>query len=855
MYYTNMDIVRTLVSQRFSLFNLDTEKRPANKRGHKMGCWQRMTYDQLVEQHNYDVPRWGMRMGLHENGRYTLTLDFDCCGKPNGLGERKGCDFTKGKLAEYMTFGIKDGMFSSSTKGNWNVLVDFTDCAPLLERIKKYTKVKHAQGDLEILWGTGCQNAIPPTCSACKLSGKFENPRAFQNDNPLLILTEESPVFQFIMDLLPQEEEAGVKVKVKGGKKEAVVARSLAAANCAASIVANQSLPSDIGELCSEDKFMDLLFNVIGNGVNANGVKQNDWDTWFHIAAILKQSGYNKDVFVAFSVPHATRADALAMWNQCGRTGNFPIYGLQSIAKRVCKEKYNAWRRANPTTTTLTLDTIRKGANDVAKFMGPLMIDELKYSNSTWYAYLPELGVWRAYSRQEPPVSQMITPLQNEIQWARVAKQAEFAAELENTDGKAARAELEERQKEDLKTYDTFYAKTATATFYKAYADFLRHCVHEQDFDKQLDMNKYVIAYKNGVVAFQKDGTYAFRRGLRSTDYITKCLSFNYEPRDEAAVEIVRRLFLRICNNKREHLDYYLSALGYALTGDSAKQQELHYLRGQKASNGKSMPFEALSEIMPEYCIKADSDVFDAGNNTRHKTIHTFRGVRILWVNELTTTKKDAGFFKEVADGTALTYKQMYGNSVSMPICLKPFLIANITIDIDADGGVSRRIRTMQMDSEFLEGLEQEDEERCIFRRDKTLKSRLTGELKHAVLHLLFEYAANYAKTGELAPYPEDWSGENKATIEQNNRFKTWFEATYEAGEEFATTKTSLEAAMRAAGLRTNFADEVKKHKWPYVYKREKMVKGVRGAWLGFRERPVVDEEEETTGVCMLRRP
>lgn len=855
MYYTNMDHVRSLASQGFSLFNLTPEKAPATKDGRRMGNWQGMTYEQLVAQHNYDVPRWGMRMGLHENGRYTMTIDFDCCGSKNALGERIGCDFTKSKLAEYMALDVKDGMFSSSTKGNWNVLVDFTDCAPLLERIKKMPKAKHSQGGLELLWGSGSQNAIPPTCTTCKISGKAEHVRTFQSEKPLLVLTEESPVFAFIMDLLPQEREEDVKVKVKGGKKEAVVARSLAAANCAASIVANQSLPSDIGELCREDKFMDLLFNVIGNGVNANGVKQNDWDTWFHIAAMLKQSGYNKDVFVAFSAPHATRADALAMWNQCGRTGNFPIYGLQSIAKRVCKEKYNAWRRANPTTTTLSLDTIRKGANDVAKFMGPLMIDELKYSNSTWYAYLPELGVWRAYSRQEPPVSQMITPLQNEIQWARVAKQAEFAAELENTDGKAARAELEERQKEDLKTYDTFYAKTATATFYKAYADFLRHCVHEQDFDKQLDMNRYVIAYKNGVVAFQKDGTYAFRRGLRSTDYITKCLSFNYEPRDEAAVEIVRRLFLRICNNKREHLDYYLSALGYALTGDSAKQQELHYLRGQKASNGKSMPFEALTEIMPEYCVKADSDVFDLGNSTRHKSIHTFRGVRILWVNELTTTKKDAGFFKEVADGTALTYKQMYGNSVSMPICLKPFIIANITIDIDADGGVSRRIRTWQLDSEFLEGVEQEDEVRCIFRRDKTLKSRLTGELKHAVLHLLFEYAANYAKTGELAPYPEDWSGENKATIEQNNRFKTWFEATYEAGEEFATTKTSLEAAMRAAGLRTNFADEVKKNKWPFVYKRDKTIKGVRGAWLGFRERPVVDEEEETTGVCMLRRP
>ena len=90
-----------------------------------------------------------------------------------------GCEFTKQKYEEYRAgVGEKlDGLYSSSTQGNFNVLVDYTNSNQLRELVKTIGKAKFTYHEMEILLG-GYQ-VIPPSATTCKITHEKGNPRTF----------------------------------------------------------------------------------------------------------------------------------------------------------------------------------------------------------------------------------------------------------------------------------------------------------------------------------------------------------------------------------------------------------------------------------------------------------------------------------------------------------------------------------------------------------------------------------------------------------------------------------------------------------------------------------------------------
>lgn len=230
--------------------------------------------------------------------------------------------------------------------------------------------------------------------------------------------------------------------------------------------------------------------------------------------------------------------------------------------------------------------------------------------------------------------------------------------------------------------------------------------------------------------------TLKFRKGLRQSDFLTHTIPYNYEPlsdKDKAGKDkadkdkaFIRHELLKICNYNESHLEYYLSVIGHALTGDASKIQELWCLRGQTASNGKSVIFEALTSIIPNYVVKMESDIWDENYGSRHKEISTWRGIRIGWLNEMSKKKKDENALKDMSDGKQTRYKVMYGEMATMMIMLKLFIVSNTTIELDADGGVARRIQMMQLDSKFLSDVK-DDYKNKVFARDTSFGLRLTN--------------------------------------------------------------------------------------------------------------------------------
>ena len=170
-----------------------------------------------------------------------------------------------------------------------------------------------------------------------------------------------------------------------------------------------------------------------------------------------------------------------------------------------------------------------------------------------------------------------------------------------------------------------------------------------------------------------------FKKGIKKEDYVTKTIPFDYQIPEKVYVDYVKNKLKQICNWNDKHLDYYLSILGYAFTGDSSKEQNFYYHRGQTADNGKSVIFEVLELLMPNYVMKGNSDVLDKGADLR-KEVATWGGLKILWLNEVSIKQKDEDLVKAICDGTSYKYNRLYATeAVVMAIQFKLFGVSNHT--------------------------------------------------------------------------------------------------------------------------------------------------------------------------------
>jgi hypothetical protein len=358
----------------------------------------------------------------------------------------------------------------------------------------------------------------------------------------------------------------------------------------------------------------------------------------------------------------------------------------------------------------------------------------------------------------------------------------------------------------------------------------------EPNFANDLDDSIYTVAYKNGILDLK---TLVFREGIQAGDMITQTLDFAYEVARTEDVAHVREQIKKICNYNEAHMDYYLGALGYALTGDSSKLCELYYIAGQTASNGKSTLLEALTSILPIYVCKTEKTAFDEGNTKVHKEIGTWSGKRIAWANEVSSAKKNSELLKDLTDGTCVKYDKLYSTNAMMRIQFKLFLVSNNSLSIKMDAGIQRRFRHLQMDSKFLsveEGWKADNFEKKIFKKDTAFGDALRTTYRSALLQLLFSYSKKFHETG-MAVYPCDWKAEKDAIVEQNDKFRECFEAEFTIGDELNVSKQLAEELLQPAG-KSNIRDEFKRMGIAFTYKSQecRVINGEKhkGFYYGF---------------------
>ena len=295
------------------------------------------------------------------------------------------------------------------------------------------------------------------------------------------------------------------------------------------------------------------------------------------------------------------------------------------------------------------------------------------------------------------------------------------------------------------------------------------------------------------------------------------------------------------------------------MTGDSSREQSLWNLRGQKASNGKTAIFEALKHIAPGLVVKMENNIFETTYGSRHKEIAMWKGARIGYINELSKNKQDKDVLKEVSDGNGLRFKVMFGTMNDMPISFKCFIIGNNTINVSMDEGMKRRLKMMQMDSDFIDGIE-DDWENCRFNKNKSFVQDLQTKYKHALLALSFQYSKKYVDDGlNLCEYPKDWVEATEDVARENNKFDEFFYNHFEIDPVGEVSKKTIELQMDPFKKeKVNLKDEFKRMRITCTYDPHRRSRGERlqGVWTGFKiiqinNTDIDDNDEDSTVVCI----
>jgi hypothetical protein len=147
------------------------------------------------------------------------------------------------------------------------------------------------------------------------------------------------------------------------------------------------------------------------------------------------------------------------LFEKLASDGNNSIEVLKWLAKRGNPEAYEAWRIKNtpmphcllpfpvkfpkpePEPEPLRLDVFLRSENDVVKHIAPFLKKTIKFCNKIWYV-CREDNIWMETTN--PPLSTIITHVQNQLVKARAKYETAFASALEKTTDTDVRKQMEE---------------------------------------------------------------------------------------------------------------------------------------------------------------------------------------------------------------------------------------------------------------------------------------------------------------------------------------------------------------------------------------------------------------------------
>jgi P4 family phage/plasmid primase-like protien len=253
----------------------------------------------------------------------------------------------------------------------------------------------------------------------------------------------------------------------------------------------------------------------------------------------------------------------------------------------------------------------------------------------------------------------------------------------------------------------------------------------DEDFIQNMDTNKYLLCFNNGVVDFKQK---VFREGYPS-DCITKCTGINYAPINRADPEMMKihdeiidfmeKLFPIPEQNK-----YMWDHLASVLIGCN-RTQTFNIYHGS-GSNGKSKLVDLMTLALGQYKAIVPVNLLTdkrVGIGSTSDEVLKLKGVRYAVGQELSKGMKlNEGIMKELSGGDDIQARGLYSESEKFSPQFKLVICTNNLFDIESnDDGTWRRIRRVVYYSKFARPEEMETfaELPYLYPMDTTIEDKL----------------------------------------------------------------------------------------------------------------------------------
>ena len=506
-----------------------------------------------------------------------------------------------------------------------------------------------------------------------------------------------------------------------------------------------------------------------------HGKAFGSWDDWRNVALCMRwiTTFEHFDEFSKINDKY-DKNETVNLWNSIReKYEGMNIGTLFIYAKEYDKEKYNLYFNYY-----ISLDKMSKGALSIAEVISPKLERHLKWSNNNWFMFNKKTNLWMETKEPSHLIVQMI---HKHIDYSIQIKISE-RSKTEDTD------ELK-KITDEIAKYSKMYGEVDKTGFYSMITKHLKTILFDNEFYQKLDNNPYKVAFADGMYDMRD---HQFNKGYSDYDYITKTIPFDYTTPTQEQTDFVKQVILKICNCNPSHMDYYLGVLGQALLGDAELEKALYFCVGIGGNNGKTLIFEALADIMPNYVAKIERKTFEKGYTKSHKHLAGTKGKRIVYVEELSTKEQDIEILKEIADGKNIKNEIMFGTDELINIMFKLIFLSNCQANMKVDGGIGNRYRQLCHNSKFNKETIEDNYETLDFVQDRTLAGLLKNEYKYALIHLLLDYGYDYTKTKQLI-IPTEFQEAIENTLESNDEVKMWFNENCEYGEDFKCSKKELE--------------------------------------------------------------
>ena len=357
---------------------------------------------------------------------------------------------------------------------------------------------------------------------------------------------------------------------------------------------------------------------------------------------------------------------------------------------------------------------------------------------------------------------------------------------------------------ENSKTYLKAYTDISKSGFLSVLTKYCKSLLVDNTFGDKLDNNKGKLAFKNGIMNLE---TLEFKAGIDWSDYLTETIPYPYTTAVCRQDSNVKKVLKKILNNNDEHLEYFLSVIGYSFIGRPELEKSLYFMIDKtecgRGDNGKTLFFDIMTDLLPCYVYKTKASLLETNNSKIHKQISMMKKKRLVWLDELPKEKfTNAELMKEIGDGKQLENEVMFGTSETVNILFKLFSLSNHIPTIDPnETAVYNRYKQISFNSHFDRTGERklENEAELKFIADTSLAHKIKTEYASEVFQLIVEYAHKYYQRGmKLPSIPEQFKNDTLDTQKENDKFGVWFHDNCVLAAE---KKIALKRLMEYSGM------------------------------------------------------